>query len=210
VGNPFLTDDAVGIRVVRLAQEMVREMAQEMAQNLTAGGGRVAGNGRDIAAGEGCTGVGYIDGIFFGDIRFDEVYAGGLRLMDALEGFQRAIIVDAIIVENARPGRAFFIAERDFPAARNLECTHDTDLVSALELGRACGMALPSEIKVLAVEVEAGNTGVFGESLTPEVEAALPAAARMVLAEFFRREAPDGVFRSNSDSEPQLMLSSNG
>jgi hydrogenase maturation protease len=165
VGNPFLTDDAAGIRVVRLA----REMAQ------------------------GCGNT--------GDISFDEVYAGGLRLMDALEGFKKAIIVDAIIVENARPGRAYFLSEGDFSAARNLECTHDTDLVSALELGRACGMALPSDIKVLAVEVEAENTGIFGESLTPEVEAALPTAARMVITELWRT-TPDGVFNLKNVSGP--------
>jgi hydrogenase maturation protease len=154
VGNPYLKDDAVGIKVVRLA----REMAQ------------YGWNGE-------CA-----------DVCFDEVYAGGLRLMDALEGYKRAIIVDAIVVKNARPGRAYFMREGDFSAARNLDCTHDTDLVSALELGRACGMALPAEIKVLAVEVDAENMGVFGESLSPEVEAALPEAARMVLSGIFIKE----------------------
>jgi len=168
VGNPYLTDDAVGIRVVRLAQAMAS--------------GATAQAEADIAAAGEC----------LCHIRFDEVYAGGLRLMDALEGFNRAIIVDAIIVENARPGRTYFLSETDFPAARNLDCTHDADLVSALRLGRSCGMALPTEIKVLAVEVLAENTGVFGESLSPEIEAALPGAAQMVLAELWRT-APDSA-----------------
>ncbi len=57
LGNPILSDDSVGIKVVGLVKQRIPEHA---------------------------------------GVEVVQVYAGGLRLMEAIAGYDRAIIVDAI------------------------------------------------------------------------------------------------------------------
>ena len=52
-------------------------------------------------------------------------------------------------------------------------------LVAALEAGRELGAMLPDEISI--VTIEARNVTEFSESLTHEVEAAIPIATARVL-----------------------------
>jgi len=106
-----------------------------------------------------------------------EAYAGGLRLMEAMAGYRRAVIVDAMTTGKAPPGT---VVRMKVPhGTRNLFCAHDGDLESALALGRDLGLSLPEEIEV--VGVEAGDVETFSEELTPLVRAAVPAAVAAVL-----------------------------
>ncbi len=106
-----------------------------------------------------------------------EVYAGGLRLLDHLVGYKRAVIIDAMQT-GATPGtvRRFSIA--DLPKTRNLASTHDADLPTALETGRALGMELPEEIIVFGIEAE--DVINFGEELTPAVALGLERAIEQI------------------------------
>lgn len=108
-----------------------------------------------------------------------EAYAGGLRLMEALAGYDRAIIVDAI-KGNTLPAGAVQVFE---PAAgattRNTLCTHDADLTTVLALGRDLGLKLPEQVEI--VGIEADEVERFSEELTPPVAAAVPAAVDEVL-----------------------------
>lgn len=107
-----------------------------------------------------------------------EVYAGGLRLLDVLAGYKRAIIIDAMQT-GAAPGtvRKFSIA--DLPKTRNLASTHDADLPTALEAGRKLGMELPGEIVVFGIEAE--DVVTFSEKLTPAVARGLEEAIRQII-----------------------------
>jgi hydrogenase maturation protease len=110
---------------------------------------------------------------------FDCVALGGLALMERLIGFRRAILVDAIQAVGGSAGAVYPLGLGDLPTL-HANAVHDASLTDALELGRRLGAELPGEITIIAVEaVDVLN---FGETLSPPVEAAVPAAINAVLA----------------------------
>ena len=118
------------------------------------------------------------------DIEVSEDYWGGLRLMERMIGFDRAIIIDAIRTD-AEPGTIHLLSPNDIPTQRSAS-VHDVNLPTALELGRQAGAQLPPSSEILLVGVEAADVQTFDEALTPEVETALPQAVEAVLAELDR------------------------
>ena len=76
--------------------------------------------------------------------------------------------------------RRFGLADVPGREATHLDSAHDASLVTALAAGRALGADLPADIVVIAIE--AVRVTEFVEALTPEVEAAVPAAVEAVLA----------------------------
>jgi len=113
-----------------------------------------------------------------------ELHAGGMRLMDAIAGFERAVIVDAMRSGGLRPGSVRRLGTAQLGAARNLASTHDTNLPTALELGRMLGMRMPHEVTVFGIE--ALDVETFGEALSEEVRRSVPAAVRLVARELGR------------------------
>jgi hydrogenase maturation protease len=109
-----------------------------------------------------------------------ELYTGGMELMEAMIGYDRAFVVDAMVVGNL-PGTIHRLGVDQLADARNTSTTHNGSLASALELGRATGIKLPSEVRIWGVE--AGDVSTFCEELTPEVRAAVPIVAQEILRE---------------------------
>jgi hydrogenase maturation protease len=142
IGNPLLTDDAVGIATVRRLQETL--------------GGRY-------------------------DIVLQELYTGGIRLMEAMADFERAWVVDAMVTGTAPPGTLRRFSPADFVATRHAASSHDTDLATALETARLLGICIPREITILGVE--AAEVERFGEALTPAVAMAIPQVIAAILGE---------------------------
>lgn len=146
LGNPILSDDGVGIKVVREIKD------------------RLNGLGNSVEV--------------------KEAGVGGMRLMDELIGYERALIVDAMVTGTCKPGTLHELSLSDLVCTRNMVCTHDTNLPTALEMGRMLGLSLPSDIRIWgieAVEVES-----FGEELTEEVAAAVPGAVDNIMAEIYK------------------------
>jgi len=67
------------------------------------------------------------------------------------------------------------------PSAGHSTAAHDASLMTALEMGRKMGLALPESVTVVAVEAK--NVYDFSEELSPAVAAAVPAAVQAVLNE---------------------------
>jgi hydrogenase maturation protease len=105
--------------------------------------------------------------------------AGGLRLMEAMAGYDRAIVLDALTTGALAPGTTVELEIGDLIGSRNLACVHDMSLPVALEWGRAVGMPLPEEIRIFGVE--AADVTTFSEDLSPEVAAAVPELVERVL-----------------------------
>jgi len=104
---------------------------------------------------------------------------GGLRFLDLLAGFERAIIIDAIEWRHGPVGTVYRLpADEAVPTVRAVSF-HDISLGTALALGHKVGIPLPTEIVFLAVE--AGDTMTVSEQCSPEVEAALPEVVRLVM-----------------------------
>jgi hydrogenase maturation protease len=114
------------------------------------------------------------------EVEFLEASLGGLRLAEQLEGYDRAILIDAIQTRGGTPGAIYRLTLDDIPSY-NADGAHDASLKTALRLVRQQGGHVPGEMAVIAIE--AVNMLDFGETLTPAVEAAIPAAVLAVLDE---------------------------
>jgi len=114
------------------------------------------------------------------DVTVDEDIWGGLRLMERMIGFDRAIVIDAMSV-GEKPGRIHYLTPDSVPTQRSASA-HDVNLPTALAFGRSAGAHLPENEDILLVGIETADITTFGEACTPEVEAALPRAVEAVLA----------------------------
>lgn len=112
-------------------------------------------------------------------IECDCVALGGLALMERLVGYDRAILVDAIQTDGRSIGEVRQLSLEELPSLHS-DAVHDASLKAALELGRRLGAPLPGDIRIIVVE--AAEVLTFGETLSAQVEAAVPGAVRMVLA----------------------------
>lgn len=115
LGNPILTDDAVGIRVI----EKIRELLDKDP----------------------------VPGI--------EVLAStraGFELIDLLQGFKHAIIVDAVQVENPEPGRVKKLGLENVKGNTRLNSIHEISLVTAFELAEKLGIPMPDSVEIYAIE----------------------------------------------------------
>jgi len=116
------------------------------------------------------------------DVAVTEASVGGLRLMEMMVGYERAILLDAIQTPGGRPGAISRLTLDDIASAvptQHSASAHDMNLPTALEMGRRLGLALPDTIEILAVEAE--DVVTFGETCTPAVAAAVPAVTELVL-----------------------------
>ena len=104
---------------------------------------------------------------------------GGFKLIDLLKGRKRTLVVDTIYTGKSRAGTLHFFEMGQFAPAKNLTCSHQISLPTALALGNEYGMDMPERIDVLAVEVQDAKT--FSEELTPPVAAALDPAVEKIL-----------------------------
>jgi hydrogenase maturation protease len=102
---------------------------------------------------------------------------GGLGLMEHLIGYDRAILVDAFIVDAEDVGSILIRTLSELPnySAFHITSTHDTSLQNALQLGREMGAKLPREVIVIGIAIQ--RISEFGEEISPLVaETVLPAA----------------------------------
>jgi hydrogenase maturation protease len=113
------------------------------------------------------------------DVDVLEEEAGGLRLMEAMTGYDRVVVVDAAVTGGA-PGTIRRMGPGEIPTQRTA-IAHGIDLPRALELGRALGLPMPSVVRVVAIEAE--RVLEFSSEMTPAVAAALEPAVEAVLAE---------------------------
>ncbi len=114
-------------------------------------------------------------------VEIDQMASGGIGLMERLVGYNKAIVVDAMQTGRYPPGsvRCFRLEELENSFAGHLGSAHETNLRTALELGRDLGAELPDAVFVVAIEAQ--QVYDFSEQLSPEVEAAVGPAVRMMV-----------------------------
>ncbi|GMT49882.1 MAG: hypothetical protein IEMM0008_1421 [bacterium] len=107
-----------------------------------------------------------------------ELYVGGLRLMETMIGYEKAIIVDAMLTGKNKPGVISSYREVGF-TTKNTISTHDTNLSIALEMGKLLNLSLPDEIRIWGIE--ANDVETFSEDLTLSVAEAVPIVVKEIL-----------------------------
>lgn len=109
-----------------------------------------------------------------------ELQTGGIRLMEAMAGFKRAVVVDAML-SGSPPGTVQRFDPEGFVTTRNTFSSHDTDFTTAYGLGMMAGVSLPAQVSFWGIE--AREFDLFGERFTDEVAAAVPMAVNRIVAE---------------------------
>ena len=144
LGNDILTDDAIGLNVVRQVRRLV----------------------------EG-----------WENVEVQETTEMGLALLDFIVGFHRLLLVDSIQTGRVPAG---FVHEFEGADLSRLPgpTPHFLGVGETLALGRELGLAMPEQVKVIAIEVEDPFT--LGTQMTAALEKALPQAVERVMAELRR------------------------
>ncbi len=109
-----------------------------------------------------------------------EAELAGFALIDLLEGFERAVVIDAVRLRDAEPGEIVVFESELLEPSLHLVAGHQIDLPTALEMGRQLGRAVPSIVSIVGIQVQDDRT--FSEDCTPEVEAAIERAAEVALS----------------------------
>ncbi len=111
-----------------------------------------------------------------GSVDIVEAAEHGLGLLEYLEGYKRAIIVDALI--DTEKGR---IVETDLEAGNRLIAPsfHAVSLIEALHVAKEAGLKLPARVKVYAVTVL--DSFVIGGEMSPEIVRSIPVVVDRIL-----------------------------
>ncbi len=171
IGNPILTDDAIGIKAVRAIKDHL----------MTGGFSEDDSRSRETD-------------VLLQEVDVIELYAGGIRLMEAMRGYDRALVIDAMVTGNARPGTVHRPHIEETASTRNTVSVHDMDMATAVEMGKMLGIPLPSRICIWGIE--ASDVKTFSEEVTGDVSSAIPRVLAEVLDEL---EQPDPFVKRCSD-----------
>jgi hydrogenase maturation protease len=176
LGNPILGDDGVGWKVAERVKSCMNQDGQVDIGSLAS----------------------Y-------PVEVDCLSLGGLRLMERIIGFDRVIIIDAITTGEATIGYVCCLSLDDIPkqAPTHLSSAHDTDLQTAIEVGRSLGAKLPNQVMVVAVEIQINYD--FSERLSPEVDAAVPQAEKIVLRLLSEWAEKSASYRKHQQTQDGLQ-----
>ncbi|HMK55899.1 MAG TPA: hydrogenase maturation protease [Dissulfurispiraceae bacterium] len=133
IGNPFMADDSVGIKVAESLEGVV-------------------------------------------DIKI--LTTTDFNIIDAVLGYDRAVIVDGVIT-GSEPGTIIEMTREQAAGKSRFSGTHNLSLAESLRIGYDLfGDEMPKDIRIIGVEVE--DIESFGKGCTPKVEAAIAPAIERV------------------------------
>ncbi len=116
------------------------------------------------------------------NVAIDEALTGGMNLLDLIIGFDKAILIDAVKMKNARTGDVKRFSISDMSTAHSCN-PHDVSLAEALKMAERLGEThIPREIVIIGIMMNEMPCE-FGEKLSETVAAAVPKAVEIVLSE---------------------------
>jgi hydrogenase maturation protease len=126
----------------------------------------------------------------------------GLALLDEIVGCEHLLLVDAIETGSVEPGSL-----HEFDGAsllgRRISAPHFVGVAETLALGRTLGFAMPSDVRVFAVEVK--DSWTLGVSLTPDVQRSVEVATERIGSWVIGLLAPT---TSQSSGKPAVSIES--
>lgn len=112
------------------------------------------------------------------DVTFIEANQGGLLLMDQINGYDRAILIDSVSSGSYPVGTLLKLTKEDFQETRHISNLHDINFATAMEMGSRMGHDLPGEIEIYAVEIKPALD--FSKPMSPEVKVVIPKAVEEI------------------------------
>jgi hydrogenase maturation protease len=119
------------------------------------------------------------------DVDVEEATASGIEVMEMMLGYEKVVVVDAIMWPDHEPGEVLRLDEKDFSHTVHGSSPHGVNISTAIALGRQTSPEeMPKEIVFLAMQ--AADVSTFSESQTPRVRRSIPAFISAVLKEVGR------------------------
>ncbi len=111
-----------------------------------------------------------------------EASLAGMVLLDVITGFDKVVVVDAIMTDDLNPvGFVYELTLDDLGELVMPYASHALDLKTTIELGKRLGYKMPKAVQIYAIKIEE-NT-LFTEALTPPVEKVVPVLAERLAGE---------------------------
>jgi hydrogenase maturation protease len=105
------------------------------------------------------------------DVDFKKCFSTGFEVMEEIEGYDAAIIVDSICTGLYKKGEVVRLKPEDLRYSKRISSFHDFDLNTSIELGKKLRLKMPDFILIFGVEIE--ESYEFSDRLSPEVERAI-------------------------------------
>lgn len=100
----------------------------------------------------------------------------GFELIDILQGYDHAMIVDCLDLPEPTPGRVRSLDLTHFQGSARLNAPHEINIHTAFAFAERLGIPMPATVEIYAVE--AGDVRTLSEEMTPAVAAAVEPLAR--------------------------------
>lgn len=116
------------------------------------------------------------------DIFIDEAQTGGMNLLDSIRGYDKAILIDAVCLNDLAHGQVSRFDVYDLETVHSCN-PHDISLKEAIDLSRKIGDdMLPHTITIIGVNLKQIPTE-FSESISPDIQKVIPEVVGMVISE---------------------------
>jgi hydrogenase maturation protease len=112
-------------------------------------------------------------------IRFTETSWGGFRVIDLLRDYDYAIVIDSIKTGRVSEGEIHHLKTDDLLPTLRLNSYHDINFITALNLAKKMDYKIPSDIDILAVEIE--NNYTITENLNPVIRNSIITVSKKVV-----------------------------
>ncbi|MGB9599365.1 MAG: hydrogenase maturation protease [Myxococcota bacterium] len=117
----------------------------------------------------------------FCGVDFKKCFSTGFEVMESIEGYDKAIIVDSVCTGLHRKGEIVNIEHGQIKYSKRISSFHDFDLMTSVELGRRLNLKVPSDIKIYGIEIE--EVTEFHNGLSREVNDAVELLASKIYEE---------------------------
>ena len=111
---------------------------------------------------------------------------GGLNLLELIVGYNKVIIIDAIMTQDGEAGEVYRLGPEDIgEPAQSTISAHHLNLLTTIKLGKKLfPKKMPGEVIVFAVEIQ--EVTEFTEEMTRKVKEAISKVVNLVLEEMVR------------------------
>jgi hydrogenase maturation protease len=86
-------------------------------------------------------------------ITFETSPVGGLELLELLEGFDTAVLIDTQLTSRRKPGEIHEFTPANFEETFHLSSQHDVTFHEAIRFAKEMGIPMPEDIRIIAIEV---------------------------------------------------------